>query len=122
MVITDKAKAALQEHLNELKKDLLYIFLANSSCCGHKELQLSLEDSKEFNSFDEINGIKVFIEEDIRKDFEDVTMDYDGEAFMLKNLAHSGHHHHEGECCCGDECDCDCDCDDENCDCGCGHH
>ena len=120
MVITDKAKENLLEHLAKLKKDLLYIFLANSSC-GHRELQLSLEDSKEFDSYEEINGIKVFIENEIKKDFEDVTMDYDGEAFMLKNLVHS-HHHHEGECCCGDECDCDGDCDCNEGDCDCHHH
>ncbi len=131
MIITDKAKEALQEHLNKLNKDLLYIFMANSSCCGHAELQLSLEDAKDFdNEFELINGIKVLIEDDIKKDFENVTMEYDGESFMLKNLAISGHHHHEGECCCGEDCDCegdDCCCEGGECDCDhehgeCYHH
>ena len=128
MIITDKARDELKVHLKRLEKDLLYIFYADSSCCGHKELQLDLRDSKEFKGFEEVNGIKVFIEEDIHSEFEEVTMDFDGEGFMLKNLAHCGHHHHEGECCCGeDDCDCcegECDCEHEHEDgeCCCDHH
>jgi len=89
MNITEKAKDKLQVIFEIKGTEVIRFYLTGSPCCG-PQLGLSFDAPKENDIVEEMDGIKVAIDEDIKHMLEGITLDDDetpyGSEFVLLGM------------------------------------
>ncbi|MCA1203324.1 MULTISPECIES: HesB/IscA family protein [Bacillaceae] len=89
MNITEKAKQNLQTILTEKGGEGIRFYSMGAGCCG-PQLGISFDAPEENDIIEEINGIKVAIDKDVKDTLEGLTLDNDetpnGSQFVLLGM------------------------------------
>ncbi|GIN86024.1 hypothetical protein J6TS2_24100 [Heyndrickxia sporothermodurans] len=76
MIITNPAKAFINDLMKENNASTLRFTVAGSGCCG-PNYAVSLEDAAESDVIKNVNGIKVAIDPHLIDTVKDLTLDYE---------------------------------------------
>ena len=74
MNISEKAKTKLQEFFTENEAEGIRFYSMGAGCCG-PQLGISLDAPEETDTIEEINGIKVAFDQDVKDSVEGLTLD-----------------------------------------------
>lgn len=74
MMITDKAKAFIEGHMNANGIHTLRFIYNGEGCCG-PSYGVSIAEAEETDIVEEINGLKVAVDQRIVKVVNDITLD-----------------------------------------------
>ncbi|WP_067725918.1 HesB/IscA family protein [Oceanobacillus damuensis] len=89
MNITEKAKQNLQTIFEEKGGEGIRFYSMGAGCCG-PQLGISMDAPEENDIIEEINGIKVAIDKDVKNTLEGLTLDNDetanGSQFVLLGI------------------------------------
>ncbi|MGP4074647.1 adhesin [Halobacillus sp. K22] len=85
MKITDEAKQALTTILGDNNAENIRIYAMSGGCCG-PQIGLSLEEAQTTDSVQEVNGISLAIDQEIKDTVQGVTLDKDGEQLVMLGL------------------------------------
>ncbi|ASK64130.1 adhesin [Virgibacillus phasianinus] len=85
MKITEEAKQTLTTIMGKRGVEGIRIHSAGAGCCG-PQIGLSLDHPEKTDLIKEINGIRVAIDEQVKSSVDALTLDKDGEQFVLLGL------------------------------------
>ncbi|WP_112180246.1 MULTISPECIES: adhesin [Paraliobacillus] len=89
MIITEKAKTKLQNIFTEKGVDSIRFYAMEAGCCG-PQLGISLDPVQATDTIEEIDGIKVAIDQDVKDAVAGLTLDdeetADGTQFVLLGM------------------------------------
>jgi len=89
MNITDRAKQKLEAIFQEKGVNGIRFYSNGSGCCG-PQVGLSLDEPKDTDTIQEINGVKVALDQDVKDSVEELTLDNDetpdGSKFVLLGM------------------------------------
>ena len=89
MNITEKAKTKLQGIFDEKGVEVIRFYSMGAGCCG-SQLGISLDAPEEDDIVEEIEGIKVAIDKNVKDTVEGLTLDNDetpnGSQFVLLGM------------------------------------
>jgi len=89
MNISDGAKQKLEEIFQEQGVNGIRFYSNGAGCCG-PQLGLSLNEPEDADLVQEINGVKVALDQDIKDSVENLTLDNDetpdGSRFVLLGM------------------------------------
>ncbi|ELK48479.1 UNVERIFIED_CONTAM: adhesin [Halobacillus marinus] len=89
MKITEKAKLQLETIFEKNEGEGIRFYSMGAGCCG-PQLGLSLDAPKEDDNIQEVNGIRVAIDKEIKNDLDGLTLDNDetsnGPQFVLLGM------------------------------------
>jgi len=87
--ISDGAKQKLEEIFKEKGVNGVRIYSNGAGCCG-PQVGLSLDEPKDTDMIQEINGVRVALDQDIKDSVEELTLDNDetpdGSRFVLLGM------------------------------------
>ncbi|WP_082232730.1 adhesin [Halobacillus massiliensis] len=86
MKITEEAKGTLINLLGEQGAESVRLFSAGGGCCG-PQIGLSLESAQDTDKIKEVNGIQLAIDPQVEDLVKEVTLDKQGEQFVLLGLS-----------------------------------
>ncbi|UOR13160.1 iron-sulfur cluster assembly accessory protein [Halobacillus amylolyticus] len=85
MKITEEAKQTLTKLIGERGAEGIRVHSAGAGCCG-PQIGLSLDHPEETDRVEEVNGVRVAIDQQVMSTVDEVTLDKDGEQFVLLGL------------------------------------
>jgi len=89
MNVTDGAKQKLEAIFQEKGVNGIRLYSNGSGCCG-PQVGLSLDEPKDTDIVQEINGVRVALDQDIKNSVEQLTLDNDetsnGSRFVLLGM------------------------------------
>lgn len=89
MNITDRAKQKLESVFQEQGAKGIRFYSNGAGCCG-PQVGLSLDEPKDTDMIQEINGVRVALDQDIKDSVEELTLDNDetpdGSRFVLLGM------------------------------------
>jgi len=89
MNITDGAKQKLEAIFQEKGVNGIRFYSNGAGCCG-SQVGLSLDEPKDTDIIQEINGVRVALDQDIKDSVEELTLDNDetpdGSRFVLLGM------------------------------------
>ncbi|WP_281975074.1 iron-sulfur cluster biosynthesis family protein [Halobacillus litoralis] len=85
MKITEEAKQTLEKLIEENGAEGLRIQSVSGGCCG-PQIGLSLEAAKESDYIQEINDIRVAIDQQVKGLVDEITLDKKEDQFVLVGL------------------------------------
>ncbi len=89
MNITDEAKQKLEAIFQEKGVNGIRFYSNEAGCCG-PQVGLSLDKPKDTDIIQEINGVRVALDQDIKNSVEQLTLDNDktpnGSGFVLLGM------------------------------------
>ncbi|WP_346274896.1 iron-sulfur cluster biosynthesis family protein [Halobacillus naozhouensis] len=85
MKITEDAKQTLSKLIGEKGAEGIRVHSVGGGCCG-PQIGLSLDQPEESDTVEDVNGIRVAIDQQVKGTVDQVTLDKNGEQLVLLGL------------------------------------